>query len=124
MERSSGYQSTRDFKSLASLVESAVNHDPKSLVFGLKVDPTTGKPEVVFHARCLEDALYIQWGMSIAGNVLHRQCQECPTWFEVHPGTGRPEKVYCSAACKMRASRRRNAGTVNLSGLEKVDKEQ
>jgi hypothetical protein len=45
--------------------------------------------------------------MSIASNVLHRQCKECPNWFSVHPGTFRPEKLFCSDACRMRAYRKR-----------------
>jgi hypothetical protein len=49
----------------------------------------------------------VQWGMSIAANLLHRQCAECPNWFSVHPGTSRPEKIYCSDACRMRAYRKR-----------------
>ena len=73
----------------------------------LELDTATGLIRSNLIASSLSDLLQIQYGTSITANVLHRQCQECPTWFSVHPATGRPEKIFCSDACRMRAYRRR-----------------
>lgn len=59
-----------------------------------------------------------QFGLSIAGNASHRQCEVCSTWFAVGPEGSRPEKEYCSDACRMRAYRRRKklSSAVSQSG--------
>lgn len=78
-----------------------------SLTYQVRMDPDTGRIESDIIASSLADLLEVQWGMSIAANVQHRQCAECPNWFSVHPGSGRPEKQFCSDACRMRAYRKR-----------------
>jgi hypothetical protein len=80
-----------------------------SLKFEVTVDPATGEARSEVHAASLQHLVMIQWGMSIAASVEHRQCMECTAWFAVHPGAGRPEKLYCSDACRMRAYRKRKA---------------
>lgn len=96
----------------ADMVSGYLNHDYNlgmggSLTFQLKLDSTTGIIRSNIIASSLADLLQVQWGMSVAANVVHRQCQECTTWFSVHPGSGRPEKIFCSDACRMRAYRSR-----------------
>ncbi len=55
----------------------------------------------------LETALWLQLAIAVTDAPEIRRCEECPTWFEVTPGKGRPEKRYCSSACSMRAYRKR-----------------
>jgi len=55
----------------------------------------------------LETALWFQFAIAVTDAPEIRRCEECPTWFEVTPGKGRPEKRYCSSACSMRAYRKR-----------------
>lgn len=54
-------------------------------------------------------ALWLQFAFAVDGNIDYRQCSECQSWFEIAPGRGRPEKSYCSDACRMRAYRKRKA---------------
>lgn len=75
-----------------------------------RLDDPDGKPGAALVATSLASALKIQLGMSLTGEALPRRCPECSTWFSVASGSGRPEKIYCSAACKMRAYRRRKTG--------------
>ena len=53
----------------------------------------------------------IQFRMSIATRISHRKCVSCTKWMSIHPGTGRPDKQYCSDACRMRAYRKRKTAT-------------
>ncbi len=55
-------------------------------------------------------ALWLQLALAVEGNKEHRQCHECKSWFEIFPGSGRPDKLYCSDACRMRAYRKRKVG--------------
>ena len=57
----------------------------------------------------LETALWLQLAIAVTDAPEIKKCEECPTWFEVAPGKGRPEKKYCSDACSMRAYRKRVA---------------
>lgn len=55
----------------------------------------------------LMGALWLQFATTVSGQSQFRQCPECATWIEIAPGSGRPEKTYCSNACRMRAYRKR-----------------
>ena len=78
-----------------------------SLIYQVHFDPETEGVRSEVIASSLQAALDVQWGMSLAAGTVHRQCSQCTTWFAVHPGTGRPEKTFCSDACRMRAYRKR-----------------
>jgi len=64
-----------------------------------------------FIVRSLETLIEVQFRMSLASSVTHRQCDECTGWMAIHPGSGRPDKQYCSDACRMRAYRKRKAAS-------------
>jgi hypothetical protein len=80
-----------------------------SLTLQIRVDHSTGQVSSDVTASSLAHAISSQWASAVAANVGHRQCRECTTWFAVHAGSGRPDKLYCSDACRMRAYRRRKA---------------
>lgn len=58
----------------------------------------------------LHMALVFQLVESISKDSEFRRCMECNGWMEISPSVGRPEKTYCSDACRMRAYRKRKAG--------------
>ena len=65
------------------------------------------KVRVSAFAASLHDALPLQLGMSVANRIVHRQCEMCSHWYAISPGAGRPEKKFCSDACRQRAYRMR-----------------
>lgn len=64
-------------------------------------------PSLRLVPRTLRSAIWLQFAQAVSENQILGKCEECPTWFEIGPGGGRPEKVYCSNACQMRAYRKR-----------------
>ena len=71
----------------------------------------TNKTETELIARSLITFIDAQLSLSMAASVTHRQCIECTKWMAIHPGAGRPDKQYCSDACRMRAYRKRKSAT-------------
>ena len=69
----------------------------------------TGRAEMQLLPSNLISAMWLQFASAATGEVTYRKCEECPTWFPVAPGDGRPEKVFCSNACQMRAYRKRKS---------------
>jgi hypothetical protein len=97
-----------DFADLGSYLDDGYNYLLSgSLTYQLELNEQTGEAQSRIICSTLRNYIDVQWGMSVAANVLHRQCAECPNWFAVHPGSSRPEKVFCSDACRMRAYRKR-----------------
>ncbi len=68
-------------------------------------------------------ALWLQFTIAVDGNLDYKRCEECQMWLEIAPGAGRPDKNYCSDACRMRAYRKRTKAkkhTVSLTVKEVV----
>ena len=65
--------------------------------------------QLTFTPHSLLGTIWLQLAMAIAENRDYRVCGTCGSWFEVAPGRGRPNKTYCSNACRMRAYRKRKA---------------
>ena len=63
----------------------------------------------VLHPKGLIGALWLQLHLAVEGDVDFHRCAECRTWFEVSAARGRPDKLYCSDACRMRAYRKRKS---------------
>jgi hypothetical protein len=104
------FQANEDVEGMSSYLEDGYNYAMGgSLTYQAKIDRVTGQTYSKIIATSLARMLEVQWGMSVAANTVHRQCEECPTWFNVAPGSGRPEKQFCSDACRMRAYRKRKA---------------
>jgi hypothetical protein len=101
-------QESGDYVEMSDFLEMGFNYAMgSSLTYQVSMDPATGLIESDIIAASLADLIEVQWGTSIAANMLHRQCAECPNWFSIYPGSGRPEKQFCSDACRMRAYRER-----------------
>ncbi len=52
-------------------------------------------------------AIWLQFALAVADRKRYLHCAQCPNWIEVSPEKHHRPKIYCSSACKMRASRRR-----------------
>jgi hypothetical protein len=79
------------------------------LALDLRMDANDANIVADLVATSLADAFKVQLAMLIASDADIRRCASCDGWFVVTPGIGRPDKLYCSSACKMRAHRRRKA---------------
>lgn len=82
-------------------------HSDRSLTFTLYPDPETGKAMSKVLANGFENAMFVQWGIAIAGGADFSYCESCNSLILIAPGKGRPEKKYCSSACSMQAYRKR-----------------
>jgi hypothetical protein len=72
--------------------------EPNALSFDIKMVP-----------HDLIGFMWAQFAEAVAGGKGFRKCASCAQWMEIAPGQGRPEKSYCSDACRMRAYRKRKA---------------
>lgn len=73
--------------------------------------PTSGAmPTIRLVPDSLIGALWLQFANAVNGNIDYKRCEECRTWLEISPGAGRPDRSYCSDACRMRAYRKRKRG--------------
>jgi hypothetical protein len=63
-------------------------------------------------------ALWLQFGLALAGSKKYRECANCSRWFEVSGGTtrgsARKDRKYCSDTCKSRASRQKRQAAVSF----------
>jgi hypothetical protein len=75
------------------------------------VDPDSGKPFSEIIASNLIALVWVQWGLSVAAGVHHRQCDQCEKLFVVRAGEGRLDKRFCSVNCRMRGFRLRKRGS-------------
>ena len=57
-------------------------------------------------------AIWLQFAMAADENRSYERCSSCDGWFEISPGHGRPDKTYCSNACRMRAYRKRKSRAI------------
>lgn len=55
----------------------------------------------------LRGAFWLQFARAIEGDFHYSRCVECSGWMEIAVGSGRPDKKYCSNACRMRSYRKR-----------------
>jgi hypothetical protein len=79
----------------------------RSLDYRVEWDSITGRLKGELVASSLADLLMVQLVSAVEAGIGHRRCAQCQIFFPVHPGSGRPEKRYCSDACRMRAYRQR-----------------
>jgi len=90
------------------VVQDLVNQGMHSRVHQqLQWDGFSDRPRLLIVPRNLIGALWLQFANAIDGEYDYGKCKACSSWFEIAPGSGRPEKRYCSDACRMRAYRQR-----------------
>lgn len=90
------------------LVQDLVNEGLRSRVHEeLQWDEATGKPTIRIVPGNLIGAMWLQFALAIDGDNEFGKCSECASWYVIAPGAGRPDKTYCSNACRMRAYRKR-----------------
>ena len=81
----------------------------KSLDYRVEWDSATSRLKGEVVASSLADLLMVQFVSAAEADIRHRRCQQCQTYFPVYPGLGRPEKHFCSNACRMKTYRQRLA---------------
>jgi hypothetical protein len=70
-------------------------------------DDNQGIPLVYLSPKTLVSAMWIQLALALEGLANFERCQQCKALIEVTPGSNRPDRKYCSDACRMRAYRKR-----------------
>lgn len=85
---------------------------PTSLLRHTLEQNLSGKIEQYLEPENLLAAIWVQFAGAIEGETSFIPCVECSNWIAVAPGSNRPDKIYCSDACKMRAYRKRKAKKV------------
>ena len=70
-------------------------------------DFKSGRWRIELTPADLLGALSFQLANAICSDTIIRRCYGCSEWIQIAPGSGRPEKIYCSNACRMRAYRKR-----------------
>jgi hypothetical protein len=86
-------------------------------------DPERGEMGLYLVPANLLGALWLQLAQAVAGDKEHRQCTQCGKWFEVSPGAARPDRVFCSTACRSRAYRGRKERAREMHTAGKTVKE-
>ena len=71
------------------------------------VDGQGGVPLAYLVPKTLLSAMWLQLALAVEGLVNFGRCQQCKALIEVAPGSNRPDRKYCSDACRMRAYRER-----------------
>jgi hypothetical protein len=85
--------------------------------------PRLGEMRVFLVPNDLLGALWLQFALALAGEKDHQQCARCGTWFEISPERSRPDRVFCSTACRSKAYRRRKELARELHAAGKSFKE-
>ena len=66
---------------------------------------------IYFEPESLLVAMWFQFACAVEGATAFGPCQECRIWIDSVPGSNRPDKIYCSDACRMRAYRKRKVNS-------------
>jgi hypothetical protein len=73
---------------------------------GFTVD-TSGGLSLAFRPENLLQAMWLQFGLAVAGHKNYRRCSVCQDWFELSPELARTNRRFCRSACKNRGFRGR-----------------
>jgi hypothetical protein len=73
---------------------------------GFRVD-VSGGLSLAFRPENLLQAMWLQFGLAVAGHKRYRRCSVCQDWFELSPELARTNRRFCSTPCKNRAYRGR-----------------
>lgn len=97
------YVQTRVNKKLAG-------HASPRLLYGERRDGRRRSVEFALHVvpTDLLGALWLELALAVAEKREYRRCAQCGKWFAFLPDKTRPDRKYCSDACKSRAWRERH----------------
>ncbi len=65
-------------------------------------------------------AMWLQFAEAVERNSKFRECTVCGKWFEIASGAGRADKQFCSAYCRTKAHRERQAEPAPTSVKSRV----
>jgi hypothetical protein len=101
-----------------ALKEAINNYMEKSLSLRTSFSPGTLDFTSSLSYGSLGAALVAEAVEFMAGHFEARQCAVCGSWFRMGPGQMRRDRLFCSAACKMRSYRSRRSS--KLTARSKV----
>jgi hypothetical protein len=94
---------------------------------GLVEDPGSGESVLRLVPHDLQGCLWLQLAEAVNGHKRQRACEYCGTWFEVGAPTkrrrGRPNRQFCSVACRNKAYRQRQETARQLHAGGKTAKQ-
>jgi hypothetical protein len=93
----------------ANIYKSLSPYSENNLKHSLQEEGSTGALMQFFEPVNLLAAMWVQFAGAIEGATSFGPCQECSAWINTDPRSNRPDKIYCSTACRMRAYRKRNS---------------
>jgi predicted RNA-binding Zn ribbon-like protein len=79
----------------------------KAVSIELNVDPSSFEFKTTLQYQSLGAALVSEAIEFMAGHFEAKQCKVCGSWFRVGVSRNRRDRIFCSAACKMRDFRAR-----------------
>jgi len=86
----------------------------KSLSLEISLDPKSLRFKSSFRYASLGAAIVAEAVEFVAGRLEARACSVCGTWFRIDGSHKRRDRIFCSAACKMRDYRARKSCAPNL----------
>jgi hypothetical protein len=86
----------------------------KSVSLEISFDPKSLQFKSSFRYGSLGAAIVAEAVEFVAGRFEARACNVCSTWFRIGARHKRKDRIFCSAACKMRDYRARKSAVPNL----------
>lgn len=65
------------------------------------------RPRLWLYPNSLKGAIWLQLAQDYDGTKDLRRCPTCRTWFDIAQAGGRSDRIYCSGACRAKASRQK-----------------
>jgi endogenous inhibitor of DNA gyrase (YacG/DUF329 family) len=85
--------------------------------------PRTITLSLGFRPRTLSDMLWLQFALTVTGEIAFRKCRVCGLWDKVGSGSAYANREFCSNACKMKDLRWRQSAASSMSTDGKPVKE-
>lgn len=92
-----------------SVFEKALSRVSKRLDWSMWPRPSSDKTarfEVYLQPPSLLSAMWFQFALAVEDITGFKRCQQCKSFIEVAPGSNRPDIIFCSNPCRMRAYRK------------------
>jgi hypothetical protein len=93
-----------------------VSEEHRPPVFVARIEPhvVPNKSRLKLIPKSLLAAMWLQAANASIKSIALKQCEFCPHWFPVGPGTGRkPSKRFCSNRCRVAWNRKHKSGDTN-----------
>jgi len=99
----------------AAEIQNQLNPGLSDVSVEFQIDQKRGGWKLETVPRNLISALWLQFVKAIVGNKQYKACVTCGKWIEVSSAANRPDRRYCSEACKARHYRDRKEQAAKLA---------